>query len=207
MPTATKTRSSPTPRKASVVTEAPPLRADASRNREAVLTAARKRFREHGADARIEDIARDAGVGVGTVCRRFPGKESMLEALIEQRFQGFSDRAHAALENPDPWSGFEDYIRYSTEVVAEDASLSEMIDARGDLVAPVATRLNLLEPLRELVKRAQAADKLRGDFSADDIPGLVCGLGRATRAGDFCSKALSWQRYLEIVIAGLRASR
>ncbi len=200
MATAAKTkRQSPKPG----ATPERPLRADAERNREAVLIAARVRFAEEGGAARIEDIARDAGVGVGTVCRRFPGKEQLIEALIEERFAGLEAAAREALDNDDPWAGFESFMRYSAAVMAADRSLSELMDSRPDLMGSAAQEVGMLSVMDPLVRRAQDAGELRPDFDAIEIPALICGLGRATRA-PHGGKSMSWERYLEIILAGLR---
>ena len=83
-----------------------PLRADARRNREKVLTAARDVFSEHGRDAQMDDVARRAGVGVGTVYRHFPTKEALIEALMVAAFEAIAAQAEAALEIEDPWEAF-----------------------------------------------------------------------------------------------------
>ena len=80
-----------------------PLRADARRNRERVIAAARAVFAEHGRDAQMDDVARRAGVGVGTVYRHFPTKEALLVALALDAFERVVAEARRALENPDPW--------------------------------------------------------------------------------------------------------
>ena len=186
----------------------PKLRADAERNREAVLTAARRRFADEGGAARIEDIAKDAGVGVGTVCRRFPGKDALIDALIEERFVGLRAAAAEALEHPDPWGGFEQFMRYSAEVMAADRNLSELMDSRPEMMGGAAEAVGMFDVMDPLVRRAQAAGELRADFDAMEIPALICGLGRAIRPpeGNCERPATSWERYLEIILDGLRAS-
>ena len=82
-----------TPPTASIpVVAAPSQRADARRNREAILAAARKIFKEGGSQCPVEDIAKEAGVGVGTVYRHFPNKEALVDALIDQRFEHIAER-------------------------------------------------------------------------------------------------------------------
>jgi AcrR family transcriptional regulator len=179
-------------------------RADARRNREKVLAAARRQFAEHGLDVHMERIARDAEVGIGTVYRRFPTKEDLLQALADDRFEGLADAARSALKNPDPWEGFCEFMRYSGQVMAEDRALSEAMDQRADACGGAAERAGLPELVAELVSRAQAAGQMRGDVGADDIPGLVCGLGRTIRGGT--GPTMSWERYLDIMLAGLRAA-
>jgi AcrR family transcriptional regulator len=186
-------------------TTPPTQRADARRNRAKVLEAARHQFAEHGLETQIEQIARDAGVGVGTVYRHFPTKEALLEALAEAKFEGLADAARAALEVEDPWQGFVDLMTYAARTMADDRGTSEAMDQRSDICGAAARAAGLDELTAELVERAQAAGALRPDIGADDVPSLICGLGRAVRAGDDGSPAMSWERYLDIILAGLRA--
>jgi AcrR family transcriptional regulator len=157
-------------------------RADARRNRASVLDAASRQFAERGLDAQMEEIARQAGVGVGTVYRHFPTKEALLEALADRKFGAKADAAREALEFDDPWDGFVHFMRRATRITAEDLGLSE-----------------------EVVERAHASGQLRSDIGPEDIPSLVSGVGHAVHAGDRGAPAMSWERYLEIMLAGLRA--
>jgi AcrR family transcriptional regulator len=179
-------------------------RADARRNRRRVLDAARAGFAEDGLDVHVEKIARAAGVGVGTVYRHFPTKEDLLEALADDRFAGLAEAARAGLEDPDPWDGFAAFMRHSAKVMAEDRALSEAMDQRPEICGRAAEEVDLLEIVAELIARAQADGVLREDVAAEDVPSLICGLGRATRAKEG-GLAMSWERYLEIILAGLRA--
>jgi AcrR family transcriptional regulator len=178
-------------------------RADAQRNRRKVLDAARVAFAEEGLDVHVEEIARTAGVGVGTVYRHFPNKEDLLEALAHDRFAGKAEAARRALEDPDPWDGFGGFMRYCAQAMAEDRALSEAMDQRPEMCARAAEDVKLLEIVDQLIVRGQEAGVLREDLGAEDVPSLICGLGRATRAGDG-RPVMSWERYLEIILAGLR---
>jgi AcrR family transcriptional regulator len=178
-------------------------RADARRNRRKVLDAARKAFAEDGLDVRIEKVARKAGVGVGTVYRHFPTKEDLLQALADDRFAGLAEAARRALDDPDAWSGFSEFMRYSAEVMAEDRALSEAMDQRPEMCGQAAEDVRLLEIVGELIQRAQADGALRADVVAEDVPSLICGLGRATRESED-RPSMSWERYLAIILAGLR---
>ncbi len=181
-------------------------RADARRNRAKLLESARARFAEHGLDAQIDDIARGAGVGVGTVYRHFPTKEDLLRALAEARFEALGEAADEALVAADPWEGFVEFMTFSARTMAEDRALSEAMDEHPEICSAAANKVELLEKTGEVVARAQASGELRPDIVAWDIPSLVCGLGRAVRAsGD--SPRMDWERYLEIMIAGLRAPK
>jgi AcrR family transcriptional regulator len=178
-------------------------RADARRNRKRILAAAREQFADHGLDVHVEQIARAAGLGVGTFYRHFPAKEDLLQALADERFAFFAQNARAALEDPDPWNGFCEFMRKSGRVTAEDRALSEAMDQLPGLCAASAERARLLELTRELIERAQASGSMRADFTADDVPSLMRGLARATASHDSGPPAMSWERYLEIMLVGL----
>ena len=180
-------------------------RADARRNRERVLDAARDQFAEHGLDAQMDHVARAAGVGVGTVYRHFPTKEALLEALAQRRFDAKADAAREALAVDDPWDGFVQFMTSATRITAGDLALSEAMGQHPGLCRKAAERAGLRELVAELVDRAHASGQLRADIQADDVPSLVSGVGHAVHAGDRGAPAMSWERYLEIMLAGLRS--
>jgi AcrR family transcriptional regulator len=192
----------PAPTKTPVIGRA--QRADARRNREKVLAAARRQFARAGIDAQIDEIARDAGVGVGTVYRHFPNKEDLLQALADARFEDLAEAGRAAIEDRDAWQGFVEFMTYSARVMAEDRALSEAMDQRPALCGQAADKVGILKITGELVARAQATGQLRADIVAEDVPSLICGLGRTARAGDG-RPSMSWERHLEIILAGLHA--
>jgi AcrR family transcriptional regulator len=182
-----------------------PLRADARRNRERVVAAARAVFSEHGRDAQMDDIARRAGVGVGTLYRHFPTKQALLAALIVDAFDRIAAEARGALADADPWEGFTRVLWFAAENLAGDRALSEAIASDVELPAgAVAGQAILTETVSELMRRAQAAGSLRPDTEIDDIPMLMCGVGMGQIKGHRCPQP--WRRHLSIVIDGLRAS-
>jgi AcrR family transcriptional regulator len=170
-----------------------------------VLEAARACFAEAGLEAQMDDIAYEAGVGVGTVYRHYPTKELLIEALAADHFDRLAKNARAALEQPDPWKGFSDFMHSSAELQANDLALAEvMAEQPGAMREASQQRADLHEAVAELVARAQASGKLRPDILPADVPMLMCGLGRATHAGSK-GPTMSWRRYLAIVLDGLRA--
>ena len=180
-------------------------RADARRNRKRIIDAARELFAEHGYDAQIDHIARRADVGVGTVYRHFPHKEDMLAALIDARFEGLAEAAREALAEPDPWTGFEHLMHYSAGVMAGDRALSEAMGERHEMMQAAANRVGLPELTDQVVQRAKESGDLRSDITWEDVPGLTCGMGRAMHEGVIGPLAMSWPRYLAIILDGLRA--
>lgn len=182
------------------------MRADARRNRELVIEAARRLMASEGLDAQMDDIARAAGVGVGTVYRHFPTKDELIFALAEHRFERLAEFATEALADDDPGPAFERYLYRGAELQATDQALSEVMRDRPDAMQAGAHRAGLLELVRELMTRAQAAGAVRADAVAEDVPMLMCGLGTSTPlcTGPFVTET-SWKRFLAIVIDGLRA--
>jgi AcrR family transcriptional regulator len=196
---------SPTKTRSEGAAEAEPTqRADARRNRERVLAAARRQFATHGLEAQVDDIAREADVGVGTVYRHFATKEALLQALAADRFSRLAEWAREAHQASDGWEGFRDFLRRSAELGANDRLLSEAMAEQQAFQWAQAEKDELMDATAALVERAQATGQLRRDVDAQDIAMLMCGLGRATGPGSF-DHAMGWERYLEIILAGLRA--
>ena len=181
-------------------------RADARRNRERIVAAARELMGREGVDAQIDDIARAAGVGVGTMYRHFPTKDALVEALANYRFERLAEWATEALADDDPWAGFERYLRRGAELQAGDRALSEVMRSRGNVMREAAERVGLMGLNRKLIKRAQAAGEMRPEIRAEDIPMVMCGLGTATcgTPGQIAGPD-GWRRYVEILLNGMRA--
>lgn len=181
-----------------------PLRADARRNRELVLSAGRDCFARCGLEAQMDDVARGAGVGVGTVYRHFPTKEALVEALAAERFRQLAQEAHTALDEPDAWEAFRGFLCRAAEIQASDRALSQaMAEIPGVMEEAARRRSDLHEAVAELIDRAQAAGELRADVTLDDVPMIMCGIGRAqTMSG---GTPLDWRRYLAFLLDGLRA--
>ena len=180
-------------------------RADARRNREAILEAARERFGEMGLECQMEDVARSAGVGVGTVYRHFPNKEALLEALIERRFEHLAERATEALEQEDPWEAFCELMRYSAEYSARDRALSELLSQRPASGRASATKTGLVETTEKLIRKAQRTGQMRKDVLVEDVPTIMCGLGSVMGAHEESMPALNWERFLALLLDGMRA--
>lgn len=183
-----------------------PLRADARRNREKVVAAAAAAFAESGLEAQVEDIARRAGVGVGTVYRHFPTKEALVDALAVAHFDRLAGMIEAALEERgDAWEIFSATIWRTATAAAGDVAWCELIGGHPSAVDAAASgRERLAAATATLVERAQRAGAMRDDVTVADIRTIMCGFGHvaaAQRAG----APLDWKRYLRIALDGLRA--
>ena len=179
------------------------LRADARRNRERILEAARTACAAHGAHVQMDDVARSAGVGVGTVYRHFPTKDALIEALVAEKLRVTTENIRAALEIEDPWEGFCAALRTNAEVMAADAGLRDALIRLGPFVRdPDEERAALHAVATEIVRRAQDAGELRDDVTADDIGALMAGL-----CTTMAHPELNWRRHLELLLDGLRAKR
>jgi AcrR family transcriptional regulator len=186
------------------VTE-PKLRADARRNREAVLKAARERFAKVGLDCQMEDIARAAGVGVGTVYRHFPNKSDLLEALVRARFDHLAEQAERALAEDDPWEAFCGFMRYSAEIAVRDRALSQFISSEPQRGQDPAVASGLADLTEQLMDKAKRAGGMRKDALVEDVPTLICALGAVTAGAAGNMPEMNWERYVEIMLDGLRA--
>jgi AcrR family transcriptional regulator len=180
------------------------LRADARRNREAVISAAKRLFADEGLDAQMPDVAKAAKVGVGTVYRHFPTKEDLIAALAGDRFERLAEKAREGIEAEDPWEGLCDFIRYSAQIQADDRGLCEVMGSRPEVMEGAAYAVGLDRLCEKLVKRAQRSGDLRKDLDWQDIPMVACSLGRITPA-EHGPAVGRWPRLVEIVIDGLRA--
>lgn len=159
-------------------TAARPLRKDAERNRRCILDAARDLFAAKGLEPNLNDIAHHAGVGVGTVYRRFATKELLLEAIFDDALCQFTRLAEHALQQPDSWDGLSWYIENMCELSATDRGLREITFSKAYGGARVAAAKEQLIPMMtRLVERAQSDGYLRPGLSAADMPlfGLLAG--------------------------------
>jgi len=184
---------------------APPLeraqRADARRNRKRVLAAARRCMARKGLDAQIDEIARLAGVGVGTVYRHFPTKEDLVEALATARFERLAQLARDALTAAEPWTAFEGFMRASARIQSEDRALSEVLTSRPETMSRAAESVDILGLVGELMNRGQSDGSIRADAEPSDVPMLMCAL-----AGTYRNPHTNPERYIGIVLDGLRAA-
>jgi AcrR family transcriptional regulator len=182
-----------------------PLRKDAERNRQRILDAAQDLFTERGLGVTLNDIAHHADVGVGTVYRRFPDKQKLIDALFYEHIGEIVTLAEEGLADPDPWRGLVGFLERGLDLQACNRGLKELLHdtPQGSGLVEVA-RDRLLPLLGALVERARDAGALRADIEPQDVPLIQMMIGEVIDRTRDVEPEL-WRRYLELVLCGLRA--
>jgi len=183
-----------------------PQRADARRNRERVVDAARAVFAECGADAQMDDIAARAGVGIGTVYRHFPTKQDLAGEIIRTKFERHLETARAWRARTSGWAALEGFLREVWSQMAEDSTQQRLMWLVDEAAMErfEATRGELVELVGEFVDEAHREGTLRRDFTVDDVPTIMCAVG-ATMHADMAAMPRNVEGLLDIIVAGLRA--
>jgi AcrR family transcriptional regulator len=177
------------------------LRADARRNLDRILEAAACAFAELGPDVTIDEIARRAGVGHGTVFRRFPTKDGLRAAVLRVRLEEILVRANELLEEPDPGKAFEEFVWVAAHSCHRDRFLFEGVEKC--MFKEVSTLKEELHGVGDkLIRRARRAGAIRRGLDSRDIGALV---GAAIQAAQHAERDEDWQRYIQVVLDGLRA--
>ncbi|MFJ9774001.1 TetR/AcrR family transcriptional regulator [Kitasatospora sp. NPDC101157] len=177
-----------------------PLRADARRNREAVLDAAGALFAQRGDAVQMDEIAELAGLGVGTLYRHFVDKQALLAAIIGRRFEAMTALARAADATGDPWTAFETLLYGYLEAVEADAAFRVALlgpeEPRWRDIAAEKTEFSAI--IERIVRRAVDAGRLRADFDAGDFVLITRGaMANMTGTGD-------WRRHVALFLDGIR---
>ncbi len=182
-----------------------PLRADAQRNREHLLGVARRVFAVEGLEVPIDEVARQAGLGIGTVYRHFPNKEALFEAIVLDQLERFVDDADTLRDAKDPGQAFVDFLKkYSAAGAAKKDFLEALsrrgVDVMGGRGRKVVKRIR--DSLGFLLSRAQRAGAVRSDVGVEEILALLHGLAAANNryAGPAAERARLWA----VVLDGLR---
>lgn len=180
-----------------------PLRADAARNRELILDTARRLFAERGLSVTLNDIAHEAGVGVGTVYRRFADKDAVVEALMAAKFVAMADIAARARAVDDPEQALRTYLMGVFEYRARDRAIAEVIVRAGrSKPAVVRERERLDAEVSAIIDRARDAGCLREGMTSLDVPLLTLMVGVVADRTRGCEPDV-WRRYAEILIDGV----
>ncbi len=185
-----------------------PLRRDAQRNRDALLAAARQLFCDHGLEAPLEEVARQAGVGIGTLYRHFPSRVDLLDAVLADAVQAHVDAAEQALAIDDPWDGFAFYLEETGRLQAADRGLNDAMGMRFPRAATVeAVKARMFDLVAQVVERAQRSGQLRADLTLEDLALVTWANTRILQAGRAAGAADAWRRHLGFLLDGFRADR
>lgn len=182
-----------------------PLRKDAQRNRDLLVAAARRLYAARGLDVPLEDVAKEAGVSIGTLYNRFPTRGELIDAALADKVATAIDLAETAAAKADPWAGFAGFLEHTCEIQATDRGYNELC-ARTIPDAPDIERLKARghELVTTIIERAQASGGLRADFEEGDFAFVLWSTttiinATATTAPD------AWRRHLAFMLDGLRA--
>ncbi|OMQ15340.1 hypothetical protein A7K94_0210220 [Modestobacter sp. VKM Ac-2676] len=184
-------------------TPARPLRRDAARNRELLLDAARTVFAQRGLEATLDDVAREAGVGVGTAYRHFANKFELATAVLEECIDLMVAGAEKALADEDPWRGLVTCLESALELQASNRGVRDVLMSTSDPQSVLRVKEKLEEPVTLLVERAQAAGVLRTDLTPGDfkmITQMICAVAELAEG----TAPEVWRRYLALLLPGLR---
>ena len=179
-----------------------PLRADAARNLTAILHAARSAFAHEGLDVGVEEIARRAGVGKGTLYRRFPTKDALVWAIVEEAITEIETFADEALAMDDPWDGLEHFLVSAVRLQAEDHGFFDAVAERAE--PPQELRRRVLAAAGAVLRPAQDAGAVRADLGASDVAMVVRMVGATTHAAALAGGGEVWPRYLRLALDALR---
>jgi AcrR family transcriptional regulator len=169
------------------------------------VAAARTAFAVEGIEAPVEEIARRAAVGMGTLYRHFPAKEDLIDAVLEDAFAAFVDAAQNALAEEDAWAGFHGFLEQVFTLHVENRGLKDIIASRAHGRARAdAMRTRMRPLLRRLIERAQEQGALRADFTPEDMPLVFWTCGRVIEATAAVAPEF-WRRHLGLLLDGLRA--
>jgi AcrR family transcriptional regulator len=181
----------------------PALRRDAELNRRRIIAAAHEVFRERGLGATLNDVAAHAGVGVGTVYRRFANKEELVDALFDDMIDTVASLAQQALADPDAWHGLTESLEKVCEVQAFDRGLREVMLGTGRGPKRQAqVRERIAPAVDQMIARAKEQGMLRADISHIDLPMIQLMVAAVT---DHTGRPDLWRRYLRLLLDGMRS--
>lgn len=182
------------------------LRADAERNRTAIVAAAQEVFAEQGLEAPLEEIAVRAGVGIATLYRRFPAREQLVAAALVEKVAQYARAAEEALAVADPWDGFAGYVGRICELQADDRGLADLLS----MALPPDEQVERLrskahDQLIELVERAKAARRLREDFTSEDLLVLLIANAAVVHVTG-ADAPQAWRRFVALALDAFKRS-
>jgi AcrR family transcriptional regulator len=182
------------------------LRADAARNRAAIVEAAREVFAEQGLDAPMDDIARRAGTGNATLYRRFPNRGDLVAAVFAERMVEHLQAVEAGLAETDPWQGFASYVTTVGAMQARDRGIADLVTMPIPSAPEIEDlRTRAFEGLVRLVERAHDAGVLRADFTTQDVVLLMWANAGLLERSHGVSETAS-ARLIHLMLDGFRAA-
>jgi AcrR family transcriptional regulator len=187
----------------STADEARGLRSDARRNRERIVTVAANVFAEQGVNASLEEVAQRAGVGIGTLYRRFPTRQALIEAIFEDRVEALVEVAEQAATDPDAWHGFSTFLEYALAAQAANRGLKDVFTDLPPTGRMVDARRRIRRRIEQLMTRAQQQGSLRRDVALSDISVLFWAISRIVDATSEVAPEV-WRRHLAFVLDAFR---
>jgi AcrR family transcriptional regulator len=185
----------------------PRLRRDAQRNRETLLAAAQAHFAATGIDAPLDQIARDAGLAIGTLYRHFPTRLDLIQALFAEKLQSWLAAAERADALADAWQGFVLFIEAMCQLQADDQGFNDLVSMRlPEAAGLAATQDRIGDIATRIIRRAQEQGSLRPDLTTEDLAFVIWSQSRINQATrDVAPRA--WRRHLYLMVDGFRAER
>jgi AcrR family transcriptional regulator len=185
--------------------EAHGLRSDARRNRERIVAVATDVFAERGVNASLEEVAQQAGVGIGTLYRRFPTRQALVEAIFEERVEALVEVAEQAATDPDAWHGFATFLDHALAAQAANRGLRDVFTDLPPTGRMVDARTRIRRRIEQLMTRAQKQGSLRRDVALSDISMLFWAISRIVDATSELAPE-AWRRHLALVLDAFRAT-
>jgi AcrR family transcriptional regulator len=183
------------------------LRRDAQRNRDALLAAAGECFAEHGLAAPLEQVAKRAGVAIGTLYRHFPARVDLIQAVVEDKLTAWLAAAERAATAPDAWQGFREFLETLCELQADDQGFSDLTSQLvPDSPSIELVRNRIYKLTVDIVGRAQQQGSLRADLVPEDLAFVIWSHGRITEATRGIAPD-AWRRHLHLMLDAFRAER
>ena len=181
------------------------MRSDARRNRDALICAARRVFAEHGLEAPLEQVAREAGVAIGTLYRHFPTRVELIQEIFAVKLQAWLEAAELAVAMDDAWGGFCLYVETMCELQAGDRGFNDLASIRlpdSERIDSVQQHIIVLGG--QVVERAQREGTLRADVTHEDLAFVIWSHSRITQATQGIAPRV-WRRYLHLMLDAFRA--
>lgn len=190
------------------VTTAPPprrLRADAARNQQRIIAAARELFADRGLEVTLDDVAERAGVGVGTVYRRFANKQELISEVFDHMVREMGNAVEIALAHPDAWQGLADLFDYACRNMAGNRGFGEVMLEMHDSMERFDCLKDLVRPgMQAVIQRAKDAGAIQPEIESGDFFAMVNMVDAVAGFARPVNPEV-WQRYMTLVLNGIRS--